>query len=165
MLSDSPGRSIPESSTRSPRSRRFVPFLPRSPDIAAGEHGAGLNIASANYVPRLYRRPDPSGRELHPYIEEVARRVTKAGFIARAPDGLTSVGGYLSRTWCRRVFPWTLTAAGRRAAHPGAPLDPLCRVYPGASHGFHNVSTPGHDEAAVKLAWDRMIAWFARYLA
>ena len=38
-------------------------------------------------------------------------------------------------------------------------------IYPGASHGFHNDSTPGHDEAAVKLAWDRMIAWFARYLA
>ena len=33
-------------------------------------------------------------RGLNPYIEDVARRVAKAGFIAFAPDGLTSVGGY-----------------------------------------------------------------------
>lgn len=33
-------------------------------------------------------------RGLNPYIEDVARRVAKAGFIALAPDGLTSMGGY-----------------------------------------------------------------------
>jgi carboxymethylenebutenolidase len=33
-------------------------------------------------------------RGLNPYIEDVTRRVAKAGFIALAPDGLTSVGGY-----------------------------------------------------------------------
>ena len=33
-------------------------------------------------------------RGLNPYIEDVARRLGKAGFIALAPDGLTSVGGY-----------------------------------------------------------------------
>ncbi len=33
-------------------------------------------------------------RGLNPYIEDVARRVAKAGFIALAPDGLSSVGGY-----------------------------------------------------------------------
>lgn len=33
-------------------------------------------------------------RGLNPYIEDVARRVAKAGFVALAPDGLTSVGGY-----------------------------------------------------------------------
>ncbi len=33
-------------------------------------------------------------RGLNPYIEDVARRLGKAGFIAMAPDGLTSVGGY-----------------------------------------------------------------------
>lgn len=33
-------------------------------------------------------------RGLNPYIEDVARRVAKAGFIALAPDGLTSKGGY-----------------------------------------------------------------------
>lgn len=33
-------------------------------------------------------------RGLNPYIEDVARRVAKAGYIALAPDGLTSVGGY-----------------------------------------------------------------------
>ena len=33
-------------------------------------------------------------RGLNPYIEDVARRVAKAGFVALAPDGLTSLGGY-----------------------------------------------------------------------
>ncbi len=33
-------------------------------------------------------------RGLNPYIEDVARRLGKAGFMAYAPDGLTSVGGY-----------------------------------------------------------------------
>ncbi len=33
-------------------------------------------------------------RGLNPYIEDVARRVAKAGFIALAPDGLSSLGGY-----------------------------------------------------------------------
>ncbi|WP_062117362.1 YghX family hydrolase [Aureimonas sp. AU40] len=33
-------------------------------------------------------------RGLNPYIEDVARRVAKAGFVALAPDGLTSVGLY-----------------------------------------------------------------------
>jgi carboxymethylenebutenolidase len=33
-------------------------------------------------------------RGLNPYIEDVARRLAKAGFLALAPDGLTSVGGY-----------------------------------------------------------------------
>lgn len=33
-------------------------------------------------------------RGLNPYIEDVARRLAKAGYLALAPDGLTSVGGY-----------------------------------------------------------------------
>ncbi len=33
-------------------------------------------------------------RGLNPYIEDVARRLGKAGYVAFAPDGLTSVGGY-----------------------------------------------------------------------
>ncbi|MFC3628758.1 YghX family hydrolase [Paracoccus angustae] len=33
-------------------------------------------------------------RGLNPYIEDVARRVAKAGYVALAPDGLTSKGGY-----------------------------------------------------------------------
>lgn len=33
-------------------------------------------------------------RGLNPYIADVARRLGKAGFIALAPDGLTSLGGY-----------------------------------------------------------------------
>ncbi|MBX3288631.1 MAG: dienelactone hydrolase family protein [Acidobacteria bacterium] len=33
-------------------------------------------------------------RGLNPYIEDVTRRFAKAGYLAFAPDGLTSVGGY-----------------------------------------------------------------------
>lgn len=33
-------------------------------------------------------------RGLNPYVEDVARRLAKAGFLALAPDGLSSVGGY-----------------------------------------------------------------------
>ncbi len=33
-------------------------------------------------------------RGLNPYIEDVTRRLAKAGFMVFAPDGLTSVGGY-----------------------------------------------------------------------
>ncbi|MDZ7823848.1 MAG: YghX family hydrolase [Ahrensia sp.] len=33
-------------------------------------------------------------RGLNPYIEDVTRRLGKAGFMAMAPDGLTSLGGY-----------------------------------------------------------------------
>ncbi|MGB0696384.1 MAG: YghX family hydrolase [Rhodospirillaceae bacterium] len=33
-------------------------------------------------------------RGLNPYIEDVTRRMAKAGFLALAPDGLTSKGGY-----------------------------------------------------------------------
>src|SRR5690606_20360296 len=33
-------------------------------------------------------------RGLNPYIEDVARRLAKAGYVALAPDGLSSKGGY-----------------------------------------------------------------------
>jgi len=33
-------------------------------------------------------------RGLNPYIKDVARRLAKAGYMALAPDGLTSLGGY-----------------------------------------------------------------------
>jgi len=35
-----------------------------------------------------------ANRGLNPYIEDVARRLSAANFMAFAPDGLTSVGGY-----------------------------------------------------------------------
>jgi len=37
--------------------------------------------------------------------------------------------------------------------------------YPGTQHGFHNNSTPRYQEAAAKLAWERTIAHFKKYLA
>ncbi len=188
-------------------------------------------------------------RGLNPYIEDVARRVAKAGFIALAPDGLTSVGGYPGnddegRDLQQKVDPqklmndffaaieWLmkdpattgkvgitgfcygggvcnaaavaypeLAAAvpfygrqpkGEDVAHIKTPLllhyaeldKPITDgwpayeqalkaagktyqgyVYPGVNHGFHNDSTPRYDEAAAKLAWQRTLDWFHRYLA
>ena len=37
-------------------------------------------------------------------------------------------------------------------------------TYEGTNHGFHNNSTPRYDEKAAKLAWDRTIAAFKKYL-
>ncbi|MDM9625489.1 YghX family hydrolase [Rhizobium sp. S152] len=188
-------------------------------------------------------------RGLNPYIEDVARRVAKAGFIALAPDGLTSVGGYpgndeKGRELQQKVDPEKLmndffaaiefmmksdmttgkvgitgfcygggVANAAAVAYPElaaavpfygrqpkaesvpsikAPLllhyaeldkgitdgwppyeEALkannktyeAYIYPGVNHGFHNDSTPRYDEAAAKLAWDRTIDWFKRYLA
>ncbi len=38
-------------------------------------------------------------------------------------------------------------------------------IYPGTQHGFHNNSTPRYNEAAAKLAWDRTVSHFKKYLA
>lgn len=187
-------------------------------------------------------------RGLNPYIEDVARRVAKAGFIALAPDGLSSVGGYpgnddkgreLQQTvdpeklmndffaaidWLMGhemttgkvgitgfcygggvanaaavAFPELAAAVpfyGRQADSKDVPkiqaplllhfgeLDTRINegwpeyeralkaagktyeayIYPDANHGFHNDSTPRYDEEAAKLAWDRTLAWFGRYL-
>jgi carboxymethylenebutenolidase len=37
-------------------------------------------------------------------------------------------------------------------------------VYPKANHGFHNDTTPRYDEAAAKLAWQRTLDWFNKYV-
>jgi carboxymethylenebutenolidase len=56
-------------------------------------------------------------------------------------------------------FPWrdALQAAGKTVeAH----------VYPGVNHAFHNdTSAERYDAAAAKLAWERTLGFFGRYLA
>jgi dienelactone hydrolase len=37
-------------------------------------------------------------------------------------------------------------------------------IYDGAKHGFHNDTTPRYDEAAAKLAWQRTLEFFDKYL-
>src|SRR5258708_24542974 len=37
-------------------------------------------------------------------------------------------------------------------------------VYEGVNHGFHNDTTPRYDEAAAKLAWQRTLDFFDKYL-
>jgi carboxymethylenebutenolidase len=187
-------------------------------------------------------------RGLNPYIEDVARRLGTANFMAFAPDGLTSVGGYpgddekggqlfaqvdktkmtadfiAAANWLkarpessgklgvvgfcfgggiantlavrlpdlaaavpfygqppdmadvpniraavlahhaeldtRLASTWPAYDAALTAAHvPHAGY-----IYPKTNHGFHNDTTPRYDEAAAKLAWQRTLDWFDRYL-
>ncbi|MGH1467131.1 MAG: YghX family hydrolase [Cognatishimia sp.] len=89
-----------------------------SPNYALAEQ---VSFNDPDIVPEYIRYPSPNGhgdvrgymvrpagtagklpavvvvhenRGLNPYIEDVARRLAKEGFLALAPDGLSSVGGY-----------------------------------------------------------------------
>jgi len=200
-------------------------------------------------------------RGLNPYIEDVARRVATANFMAFAPDGLTSVGGYpgddekgaklfgqvdrkkmgqdflaaaywlkerggctgkigvvgfcfgggVSNTLAARMGPdlaaavpfygapistasaadanfpdrWAMTASIKaplllhyasldtriNGAWPDYEealklnhVTYTMHMYEGANHGFHNDTTPRYDEAAAKLAWQRTLDFFNKYL-
>jgi carboxymethylenebutenolidase len=187
-------------------------------------------------------------RGLNPYIEDVARRLATANFIAYAPDGLTSVGGYpgddekgaaafrqvngpkmfedfvAAAKWlkaypesngkigvvgfcfgggiCNQLavrMPDLGAAApfyGRQVSAEDVPKikAPLllhyagndqgvnqgwpayeaalkannktytAYVYENTQHGFHNDTTPRYDEASAKLAWQRTLDFFNKYL-
>jgi carboxymethylenebutenolidase len=188
-------------------------------------------------------------RGLNPYIEDVARRLGTANFVAFAPDGLTSVGGYpgddekggaafskvdrpkmtedfvAAAKWLKARSDCTgkigvvgfcfgggiantlavrlgadLAAAvpfygGQPPAADAAKIKaPLllqyaaldtrvnagwpafeealkanhatytAHIYEGANHGFHNDTTPRYDEANAKLAWQRTLDFFNKYL-
>jgi carboxymethylenebutenolidase len=188
-------------------------------------------------------------RGLNPYIEDVARRLATRNFIAFAPDGLTSVGGYpgddekggqlftkvdkpkmtedfiaaarwlkeradctgkigvvgfcfgggIANTLAVRMGADLSAAAPFYGAQPSAAdaakikapllihyagLDTRinggwpayeealkanhvtysAHIYEGANHGFHNDTTPRYDEAAAKLAWQRTLDFFNKYL-
>ena len=188
-------------------------------------------------------------RGLNPYIEDVARRLGAANFMALAPDGLTSVGGYpgseekgvqlfgtvdkpkmtedflAAAYWLKERpesngklgvvgFCFGGGMANSLAVRMGSDLSaavpfygsqppaaevakikaPLLLhyasldtritgnwpayeealkanhvtytgyVYEGANHGFHNDTTPRYDEAAAKLAWQRTLDFFNKYL-
>jgi carboxymethylenebutenolidase len=187
-------------------------------------------------------------RGLNPYIEDVARRLGTSNFMAFAPDGLTSVGGYpgddeqggalfgkvdrpkmtedfvAAANWLKSrpestgklgvvgfcfgggiantlavrmpdlgaavpfygAAPAEADVAKIKAAvmaHHGELDTRLAEgwpaydkaltankiphegyIYPKANHGFHNDTTPRYDEAAAKLAWQRTLGWFNKYL-
>lgn len=55
---------------------------------------------------------------------------------------------------------WPAYEAALKAA--GVKYD--AHIYPGAQHGFNNDTTPRYDEAAAKLAWQRTLEFFSKYL-
>jgi carboxymethylenebutenolidase len=188
-------------------------------------------------------------RGLNPYIEDVARRLATQNFIAFAPDGLTSVGGYpndedkarelfskvdrekmtqdfeaaarwlkaradctgkigvvgfcfgggIANTLAVRMGADLAAAVAFYGEQPAAAdtakiqaplllhyasLDTRINagwpafekalqenhkqytvyMYEGTNHGFHNDTTPRYDEAAAKLAWQRTLDFFDKYL-
>ena len=188
-------------------------------------------------------------RGLNPYIEDVARRLGTEGYLAFAPDGLTSVGGYpgddekggqlfgqvdrvkmledfvavaawlkarpestgklgavgfcfgggVVNTLTTRMPDLAATVPFYGAPPPAADVPKIKAavlvhhgemdtrlagtwpdydaaltaarvphegyIYPKAQHGFHNDTTPRYDEAAAKLAWQRTLDWFKKYLS
>jgi carboxymethylenebutenolidase len=187
-------------------------------------------------------------RGLNPYIEDVARRFGTENFMAFAPDGLTSVGGYpgddekggelfgkvdrpkmtedfvAAANWLKSrpdssgrlgavgfcfgggitntlavrlpdlaaavpfygAPPATADVSKIKAAvlvHHGEADQKLAAtwpeydaaltaakvphegyIYPKAQHGFFNDTTPRYDAEASKVAWQRTLAWFNKYL-
>jgi carboxymethylenebutenolidase len=188
-------------------------------------------------------------RGLNPYIEDVARRLGTEGYMAFAPDGLTSVGGYpgdeekgaaafrtvdgkkmaedfvAAALWLKgrpdstgklgvvgfcygggvanslavRLGSDLAAAVPFYGGQPPAAEVPRIKaamlmhygsldarltgnwpayeealkannvnyqgfVYEGANHGFHNDTTPRYDEKAAKLAWQRTLDHFNKYL-
>ena len=188
-------------------------------------------------------------RGLNPYIKDVARRLAVTGYMAFAPDSLTTVGGYpgdeekatklfasldrgkmtedfrAAAAWLKTRSDCTGKLGGVGFCFGGGVINQLAvwmgtdlnaavpfygtqpsaadaakikapllahyaaldtritsgwpafdaaltaahvthegYVYAGANHGFHNDTTPRYDEAAAKLAWQRTLAWFNKYL-
>jgi len=50
------------------------------------------------------------------------------------------------------------------AALKAANVPHTMHMYPGTQHGFNNDTTPRYDEAAARLAWQRTIEFFNKYL-
>ncbi len=92
-------------SLMSPNYARASQVAENDPEIAASTityaspHGHG-QVNGYLVRPAAAAGPLPAvvvvheNRGLNPYIADVTRRLAKAGFLALAPDGLTSVGGY-----------------------------------------------------------------------
>ncbi len=78
---------------------------PDDPDIMTERVRYASPEGTASEIEGLLAMPTTGGpfgavlvvhenRGLNPYIEDVVRRVAKAGFLALGPDGLTAAGGY-----------------------------------------------------------------------
>ena len=111
----------------------LLPRYAAAETIAPGDARiAGLRVAypspggTAAEIRGYLARPSPEGRfasvlvvhenrGLNPYIEDVARRLAVAGFLALAPDGLSSLGGYPGNDDAGRTMQAKLDQAKLRA--------------------------------------------------
>ncbi len=69
-------------------------YITYSSPKGGGQIKGLLALPSKNTIKRGAIVVVHENRGLNPYIEDVARRVAKAGFLALAPDALTPLGGY-----------------------------------------------------------------------
>ncbi len=67
---------------------------------------------------------------------------------------------FADRAYPAGSIPFALTEEALKANH----VSYTAHVYEGANHGFHNDTTPRYDEAAAKLAWERTLDFFNKYL-
>src|SRR6202040_2965046 len=81
-------QQVPKDDPKLKTSYETVP----SPDGNGSIKGYFARPAKAGKLPGVLVIHENRG--LNPYIEDVARRLAMANFLAFAPDGLTSLGGY-----------------------------------------------------------------------
>jgi carboxymethylenebutenolidase len=80
VMPDDPGIVTERITYESPNGNGTISGLMAKPSGATGPLGAVLVVHE--------------NRGLNPYIEDVVRRVAKAGYLALGPDGLSPLGGY-----------------------------------------------------------------------
>ncbi|WP_417617032.1 YghX family hydrolase [Parasphingorhabdus sp.] len=97
VVPDDPAIVSERISYMSPEGHGTINALMAKPAEAAGKLPAVLVIHE--------------NRGLNPYIEDVARRVAKAGYLALAPDGLSPLGGYPGNDEDGRTMQRTLDGA------------------------------------------------------
>src|SRR5437773_1741686 len=96
-------------------------------------------------------------RGLTRHIEDVARRVAKAGYVGLAVDLLSREGGTAERI--NQNIPAIESSMGKH----GKTFRKI--VYPNVDHAFHNDTGARYNAAAAKAAWGEALAWFGKYLA
>jgi carboxymethylenebutenolidase len=111
-----------------------------------------------------YPGNDDDGRNLQSSLDPAKLRtdmLNSARFLKahKSSNGKLGVTGFC---WGGGATNFLATALGPDM-QAGVPHE--MHKYPGTQHGFHNNSTPRYNEAAAKLAWERTVAHFRKYLA
>jgi carboxymethylenebutenolidase len=108
-------------------------------------YGGGVTNFLATRIPDLAAAVPFYGQQ--PSIEDVSKIKTPLLIHYAGEDERINAG-------------WPTYEAALKATHTKYEA----YIYPGVQHGFNNDTTPRYDEAAAKLAWQRTIDFFNKYL-